>query len=176
MYIINILHNGIKFYQVSSWYISLLGQSALIMLTRRDPILRAFELSADLKELSLVEVEFRWEWIEIVKLSLYFPEYFQHEFSHRPNYHLMFIYIWSKMTRRFLHMPRIFLFSVEQILVSLKSLFPHLLSSTLPPMLKSLLCSMLQRHSRAMWRIKGMVAINKSKLAITALFPHSQIL
>lgn len=31
------------------------------MLTEEDPILRAFELSADLKELSLVEVEFRYE-------------------------------------------------------------------------------------------------------------------
>lgn len=30
------------------------------MLTEEDPILRAFELSADLKELSLVEVEFRY--------------------------------------------------------------------------------------------------------------------
>lgn len=31
------------------------------MLTEEDPILRAFELSADLKELSLVEVEFRYD-------------------------------------------------------------------------------------------------------------------
>lgn len=30
------------------------------MLTEEDPILRAFELSADLRELSLVEVEFRY--------------------------------------------------------------------------------------------------------------------
>ncbi|KAL0592922.1 Short transient receptor potential channel 1, partial [Plecturocebus cupreus] len=37
-----------------------LASPALIMLTEEDPILRAFELSADLKELSLVEVEFRW--------------------------------------------------------------------------------------------------------------------
>ncbi|XP_009697003.1 PREDICTED: short transient receptor potential channel 1-like, partial [Apaloderma vittatum] len=35
-----------------------LASPALIMLTEEDPILRAFELSADLKELSLVEVEF----------------------------------------------------------------------------------------------------------------------
>lgn len=31
------------------------------MLTEEDPILRAFELSADLRELSLVEVEFRYD-------------------------------------------------------------------------------------------------------------------
>lgn len=31
------------------------------MLTEEDPILRAFELSTDLKELSLVEVEFRYD-------------------------------------------------------------------------------------------------------------------
>ncbi|MGH0136333.1 UNVERIFIED_CONTAM: hypothetical protein FKN15_036031 [Acipenser sinensis] len=37
-----------------------LANPSLIMLTVQDPILRAFELSADLKELSLVEVEFRW--------------------------------------------------------------------------------------------------------------------
>ncbi|XP_050164236.1 short transient receptor potential channel 1 isoform X1 [Myiozetetes cayanensis] len=37
-----------------------LASPALIMLTEEDPILRAFELSADLKELSLVEVEFRF--------------------------------------------------------------------------------------------------------------------
>jgi transient receptor potential cation channel subfamily C protein 1 len=36
------------------------------MLTEEDPILRAFELSADLKELSLVEVEFRWEKVDVV--------------------------------------------------------------------------------------------------------------
>lgn len=36
-----------------------LASPSLIMLTEEDPILRAFELSADLKELSLVEVEFR---------------------------------------------------------------------------------------------------------------------
>ncbi|KAH0624045.1 hypothetical protein JD844_007355 [Phrynosoma platyrhinos] len=35
-----------------------LASPALIMLTEEDPILRAFELSADLRELSLVEVEF----------------------------------------------------------------------------------------------------------------------
>lgn len=37
-----------------------LASPSLIMLTEEDPILRAFELSADLKELSLVEVEFRY--------------------------------------------------------------------------------------------------------------------
>jgi len=36
-----------------------LASPSLIMLTEEDPILRAFELSTDLKELSLVEVEFR---------------------------------------------------------------------------------------------------------------------
>lgn len=36
------------------------------MLTEEDPILRAFELSADLKELSLVEVEFRWAGMDVV--------------------------------------------------------------------------------------------------------------
>ena len=38
-----------------------LASPSLIMLTEEDPILRAFELSADLRELSLVEVEFRYE-------------------------------------------------------------------------------------------------------------------
>lgn len=38
-----------------------LASPALIMLTEEDPILRAFELSADLRELSLVEVEFRYD-------------------------------------------------------------------------------------------------------------------
>lgn len=38
-----------------------LASPSLIMLTEEDPILRAFELSADLKELSLVEVEFRYD-------------------------------------------------------------------------------------------------------------------
>lgn len=37
-----------------------LASPSLIMLTEEDPILRAFELSTDLKELSLVEVEFRY--------------------------------------------------------------------------------------------------------------------
>uniref|UniRef100_UPI00358DE07F short transient receptor potential channel 1 n=1 Tax=Myxine glutinosa TaxID=7769 RepID=UPI00358DE07F len=39
-----------------------LASPALVMLTEEDPILRAFELSADLRELSLVEVEFRSEY------------------------------------------------------------------------------------------------------------------
>lgn len=39
------------------------------MLTEEDPILRAFELSADLKELSLVEVEFRYNCFAIVKVN-----------------------------------------------------------------------------------------------------------
>lgn len=38
-----------------------LASPSLIMLTEEDPILRAFELSTDLKELSLVEVEFRYD-------------------------------------------------------------------------------------------------------------------
>lgn len=50
------------------------------MLTEEDPILRAFELSADLKELSLVEVEFRWEWMKIVNYILFFSESLQPEF------------------------------------------------------------------------------------------------
>lgn len=37
-----------------------LASPSLIMLTEEDPILRAFELSVDLRELSLVEVEFRY--------------------------------------------------------------------------------------------------------------------
>lgn len=62
MYIINVLHNEIKFYLRFRLDIyRCLASPALIMLTEEDPILRAFELSADLKELSLVEVEFRWE-------------------------------------------------------------------------------------------------------------------
>ncbi|KAM6900635.1 short transient receptor potential channel 1 [Xenentodon cancila] len=44
-----------------------LASPALIMLTEEDPILRAFELSADLKELSLVEVEFRNDYEELAK-------------------------------------------------------------------------------------------------------------
>lgn len=40
-----------------------LASPSLIMLTEEDPILRAFELSADLKELSLVEVEFRYDFL-----------------------------------------------------------------------------------------------------------------
>ncbi|XP_043926957.1 short transient receptor potential channel 1 [Protopterus annectens] len=39
-----------------------LASPALIMLTEEDPIFTAFELSADLKELSLVEVEFRTDY------------------------------------------------------------------------------------------------------------------
>ncbi|XP_011487277.1 short transient receptor potential channel 1 isoform X2 [Oryzias latipes] len=42
-----------------------LASPALIMLTEEDPILRAFELSTDLKELSLVEVEFRNDYEEL---------------------------------------------------------------------------------------------------------------
>lgn len=38
-----------------------LASPSLIMLTEEDPILRAFELSVDLRELSLVEVEFRYD-------------------------------------------------------------------------------------------------------------------
>uniref|UniRef100_A0AAY4DCN5 Short transient receptor potential channel 1 n=1 Tax=Denticeps clupeoides TaxID=299321 RepID=A0AAY4DCN5_9TELE len=44
-----------------------LSSPSLIMLTEEDPILRAFELSADLKELSLVEVEFRNDYEELAK-------------------------------------------------------------------------------------------------------------
>nr|XP_033815390.1 short transient receptor potential channel 1 [Geotrypetes seraphini] len=44
-----------------------LSSPALIMLTEEDPILRAFELSADLKELSLVEVEFRNDYEELAQ-------------------------------------------------------------------------------------------------------------
>uniref|UniRef100_A0A452UAV7 Short transient receptor potential channel 1 n=1 Tax=Ursus maritimus TaxID=29073 RepID=A0A452UAV7_URSMA len=44
-----------------------LASPALIMLTEEDPILRAFELSADLKELSLVEVEFRNDYEELAR-------------------------------------------------------------------------------------------------------------
>ncbi|KAI5608033.1 short transient receptor potential channel 1, partial [Silurus asotus] len=44
-----------------------LASPSLIMLTEEDPILRAFELSADLKELSLVEVEFRTDYEELAK-------------------------------------------------------------------------------------------------------------
>ncbi|XP_032981367.1 short transient receptor potential channel 1 isoform X2 [Rhinolophus ferrumequinum] len=44
-----------------------LASPALIMLTEEDPILRAFELSADLKELSLVEVEFRSDYEELAR-------------------------------------------------------------------------------------------------------------
>uniref|UniRef100_A0A3B4TP93 Short transient receptor potential channel 1 n=1 Tax=Seriola dumerili TaxID=41447 RepID=A0A3B4TP93_SERDU len=44
-----------------------LASPSLIMLTEEDPILRAFELSADLKELSLVEVEFRNDYEELAK-------------------------------------------------------------------------------------------------------------
>ncbi|KAG7457147.1 hypothetical protein MATL_G00243470 [Megalops atlanticus] len=44
-----------------------LSSPSLIMLTEEDPILRAFELSADLKELSLVEVEFRNEYEELAQ-------------------------------------------------------------------------------------------------------------
>ncbi|XP_068565983.1 short transient receptor potential channel 1 isoform X1 [Cebidichthys violaceus] len=44
-----------------------LASPSLIMLTEEDPILRAFELSADLKELSLVEVEFRNDYDDLAK-------------------------------------------------------------------------------------------------------------
>ncbi|KAG8136003.1 putative Short transient receptor potential channel 1-like protein [Naja naja] len=44
-----------------------LSSPALIMLTEEDPILRAFELSADLRELSLVEVEFRNDYEELAQ-------------------------------------------------------------------------------------------------------------
>uniref|UniRef100_A0A3Q3IYM7 Short transient receptor potential channel 1 n=1 Tax=Monopterus albus TaxID=43700 RepID=A0A3Q3IYM7_MONAL len=44
-----------------------LASPSLIMLTEEDPILRAFELSTDLKELSLVEVEFRNDYEELAK-------------------------------------------------------------------------------------------------------------
>ena len=57
-----------------------LASPALIMLTEEDPILRAFELSADLKELSLVEVEFRWEWMEIVNYLFFFQNIFSMSF------------------------------------------------------------------------------------------------
>ncbi|XP_035277470.1 short transient receptor potential channel 1-like isoform X1 [Anguilla anguilla] len=42
-----------------------LSSPSLIMLTEEDPILRAFELSSDLTELSLVEVEFRNDYEEL---------------------------------------------------------------------------------------------------------------
>lgn len=38
------------------------------MLTEEDPILRAFELSTDLKELSLVEVEFRYDFYQLLSI------------------------------------------------------------------------------------------------------------
>uniref|UniRef100_A0A3B3SAQ1 Short transient receptor potential channel 1 n=1 Tax=Paramormyrops kingsleyae TaxID=1676925 RepID=A0A3B3SAQ1_9TELE len=44
-----------------------LSSPSLIMLTEEDPILRAFELSTDLRELSLVEVEFRNDYEELAK-------------------------------------------------------------------------------------------------------------
>lgn len=44
-----------------------LASPSLIMLTEEDPILRAFELSVDLRELSLVEVEFRNDYEELAK-------------------------------------------------------------------------------------------------------------
>ncbi|XP_058044729.1 short transient receptor potential channel 1 isoform X2 [Ahaetulla prasina] len=44
-----------------------LASPALIMLTEEDPILRAFELSTDLRELSLVEVEFRNDYEELAQ-------------------------------------------------------------------------------------------------------------
>uniref|UniRef100_A0A4W3HAG2 Short transient receptor potential channel 1 n=1 Tax=Callorhinchus milii TaxID=7868 RepID=A0A4W3HAG2_CALMI len=44
-----------------------LSSPSLIMLTEEDPILRAFELSADLKELSLVEVEFRNDYEQLAQ-------------------------------------------------------------------------------------------------------------
>lgn len=43
-----------------------LASPSLIMLTEEDPILRAFELSADLRELSLVEVEFRYDCYQLL--------------------------------------------------------------------------------------------------------------
>lgn len=94
-----ILPYGIKFYHRFRLDIyRCLASPALIMLTEEDPILRAFELSADLKELSLVEVEFRWEWMEIINYIMPFfsPESFQPECLHKPNYGLYlfaFIYI-----------------------------------------------------------------------------------
>lgn len=47
-----------------------LASPSLIMLTEEDPILRAFELSTDLKELSLVEVEFRYD-VTFKRMSLH---------------------------------------------------------------------------------------------------------
>ncbi|XP_032831183.1 short transient receptor potential channel 1 isoform X1 [Petromyzon marinus] len=44
-----------------------LASPALIMLTEEDPVLRAFELSVDLKELSLVEVEFRNDYEQLAQ-------------------------------------------------------------------------------------------------------------
>ncbi|KAM9713075.1 short transient receptor potential channel 1 [Menidia menidia] len=44
-----------------------LASPSLIMLTEEDPILRAFELSTDLRELSLVEVEFRNDYEELAQ-------------------------------------------------------------------------------------------------------------
>lgn len=43
------------------------------MLTEEDPILRAFELSADLKELSLVEVEFRYHGPQLLHVGAGLP-------------------------------------------------------------------------------------------------------
>ncbi|RXM36850.1 Short transient receptor potential channel 1 [Acipenser ruthenus] len=51
-----------------------LASPSLIMLTEEDPILRAFELSADLKELSLVEVEFRNDYEELAKQCTMFAK------------------------------------------------------------------------------------------------------
>lgn len=57
-----ILFYGIKFYYRFRFDIyRCLVSSVLIMLIEEDLILRVFELSVDLKELSFVEVEFRWE-------------------------------------------------------------------------------------------------------------------
>lgn len=57
-----ILFYGIKFYRRFRFDIyRCLVSSVLIMLIEEDLILRVFELSVDLKELSFVEVEFRWE-------------------------------------------------------------------------------------------------------------------
>lgn len=50
-----------------------LASPSLIMLTEEDPILRAFELSTDLKELSLVEVEFRYDCHLLLRIQSVMP-------------------------------------------------------------------------------------------------------
>lgn len=76
-----------------------LASPSLIMLTEEDPILRAFELSADLKELSLVEVEFRYDGYELLVsehvsvISLHVTRHTQRYLSHA--YKPMYIHTYT---------------------------------------------------------------------------------